>query len=137
MDLFNEFFGEPNSQNKLPQLSLFKDDNENGGVFIKANFVTELQAAAKKHASFAIHTKRLIDFMHTKRVFAAEPNQGFEHGIAVIWCRFRYGNVKSTLCVPNITGMADLIDNYQHNRIVVSVTFEELLKQALAKSDSI
>jgi len=130
MDIYKKYFGDIRITNSKPTLSLFKDDNENGGIFIKANFIPELQAAGKKQPSFVAHTKKLIDLMHAKRFFATEPQEGFESGMKVIWCHFRYGKMNVRLCVPNINGIVELIENYQHNRIVVNVDFDELMRQA-------
>lgn len=138
MSIFNKYLLKKSKSNFSNDLSLFKDDNENGGIFIKAQFEAELEAAGDKHPSFVAHTKRLIDLMHVKHTFSTEPNIGFEHGMKVIWCRFnRFGNSKPTLCVPNINGMAELIESYYNGKIVVNVDFDGLAQQAATKSNNI
>ncbi|SFT27586.1 hypothetical protein [Mucilaginibacter polytrichastri] len=135
MELYQQIFGELNTNIKSnfnaqgTTLSLFKDDNENGGIFIKADFVPDLKAAGNLHPAFIVHAKKLVDNMYAKLPFAVEPNEGFENGMSVTWCRFKDGNLKATLCVPNIKGMAELINSYRHDKIVVNVDFEGLLKQ--------
>lgn len=134
MDLFQKYFGQPERNSKVQEVSLFKDDNENGGMFIKAAFIPDLQAAGKLRPSFVDHTKKLIDFMQGKRRFASPPQQTYDKGISVTWCQFRYGNTAVRLCVPNINGMAELIEDYEHGRIVVNQTFDELISQAAGEN---
>ncbi|WP_342644875.1 hypothetical protein [Mucilaginibacter sp. CSA2-8R] len=130
MDIFQKFFGSPEPNVKVQHLSLFKEDNENGGKFSKLTFIPDLQKAAKIRPSLVVHSQKLIDFMQAKRRFASAPTQSFDKGISVTWCHIRYGNTTVRLCVPNIEGMAELIEDYEHGRIVVNQTFEELMQQA-------
>lgn len=135
MNIFDKYFSKANLKAPSNALSLFKDDNENGGIFIKANFISQLKTAGDRHPSFVAHTKRLIDLMNVKHTFSTEPNEGFENGMKVIWCNFRrYGNFKPTLCIPKIDGMAELIENYYHGRISVDVNFDQLVQQAAGES---
>jgi len=129
MDIYEKFFGKPTRDFKPQTLSLLKEDNENGGIFIAKNVVPELKSAGLLNPTFIAHTKKLIDNMHAKLPFASEPNEGFENGMSVTWCRFKDGNLRNPLCIPNISGMAELINSYRHSKIVVNVDFEGLLKQ--------
>lgn len=134
MDLFQKYFGQPERNVRVQEVSLFKEDNENGGKFVKANFIPELQAAGKLRPSFVDHTKKLINSMQGKRRFASPPQQTFDKGISVTWCQIRYGNTTVRLCVPNINGMAELIEDYEHGRIEVNQTFDELISQAAGQA---
>lgn len=135
MTILERLFQKTPTVSIIKGATLFKDENENGGIFIKSDLIRDLLNAQQQRQAFILHTKRLFEHMALKHRLSRLPQTSYEKGIAIIWCQFKHGNVTINLCLPNISGMEELVNAYANGRINVDCSFEDFIKQAEASTD--
>ncbi|MBW4890116.1 hypothetical protein KXQ82_10335 [Mucilaginibacter sp. HMF5004] len=129
MSILDEIFGTaPGAETEM--ISLFKEDNVYGGIFEKAQLISDIRAMKLKHPAQLQHMKRLFENCMLKRKLTRQPVVTHEDGEAVIWCRFAFGNSTDNLRIANINGMFEFINGYALGNIIVTKSFADLLRTA-------